>query len=669
MAWDDLPPPAKPSPSPTPKWDEEPPPKKVEPGLVEKAGRGLLENVVVPVGTFVDKYTGAPTRAAVAAIQDGANPISAFTDQFGENPELAPTGKEIAQKAGVSDTSLSDVLPSLYSETGDEWTKFQRGGLLDPTASGAAGLGVDIAADWTNLIPGAVVAKGAAQAGKGTAKAGLKAAGTAGNLGAKALDVATGTEIASKAAKATGALADVPGKAVDALQSVVSPKQSDYFGKASEVAKKIGIEPEGLPASIEFGPSSVASRLERSVREGPAGEGLLKSYGDARGKVVSAAEEGIKKAAGGVPLSDIHAGEAISTGFKDAQRKLFQDAELRYKSVAEYAPGVRVNKDAAAKFDKALEGVRRRAIGLAKRGVTGDQSAQGKALLVTVERLQNVAKGSYKQAAEQLEMLGNAAFGKSKPVLGKAQVDQKELAKLYHELSDALLDTVRKDINPEFADEIVSNNAKMSSFFKNRDQVIKVLDDPNVAPETVFKRLVQGADSKQIEALKNTLTPEQFNSVRGSYLNNLVRRNSDGEIMFGSTRNALRKEKSRLSAFFSPKEISELEDILELGDNFGPEVLSTSGTGGSNAFRGLVDGVTNGLINEKALNAIKDRGRGRGLLSAPGASRVGEVAEEVATELPSAKQSRGLLKRGPVERRLKAAQSVAPSNYNERKSR
>lgn len=48
---------------------------------------------------------------------------------------------------------LSEVAPGLFSETGEEWTKFKKGGFFDPTARGAAGLGLDVLGDPLNLIP------------------------------------------------------------------------------------------------------------------------------------------------------------------------------------------------------------------------------------------------------------------------------------------------------------------------------------------------------------------------------------------------------------------------------------------------------------------------------------------------------------------------------------
>ena len=57
-------------------------------------GKTVLTDYVVPVGEFVDAYTGAPTRQAISSFQKGEGPVEAvksFDQQFGANPNLAPT--------------------------------------------------------------------------------------------------------------------------------------------------------------------------------------------------------------------------------------------------------------------------------------------------------------------------------------------------------------------------------------------------------------------------------------------------------------------------------------------------------------------------------------------------------------------------------------------------
>lgn len=195
---------------------------------------GVLDAVMAGLKK-IDSYTGAPTRSALSAIQNDKSPIEAFGSQFGQNPDLAPTGKQIAEKAGVSGETR-------IVRTADEQQKFdqlhnpgwaasmkQVGAKYAPvtvTPSEAAGLGIDIAADWTNLIP--VV---------GQAKEAL--AGT--KMGARA--IATGEKIAAKAAESAASGAKTFGKrAVSVLFGPDMQSIERYIQRAEHVKNAKSVE-------------------------------------------------------------------------------------------------------------------------------------------------------------------------------------------------------------------------------------------------------------------------------------------------------------------------------------------------------------------------------------------------------------------------------------------
>lgn len=210
--------------------------------LLGAAGKGLL-GVAGAVGSFVDRFTGAPTRAGIGAIQDGKGimgAIPAATEQFGADPELAPTGKQIAQKAGVPDTALSEKMPYMYSEDGHGLT-MKKGGMLDPTASGAAGLVVDVAADPTNIIPGrAIVGAG----GKGLLK-GAKLAEEIPVIG-KAVSKAKNAAKEMSVAKVASTLTGVPEKEIATylkehkeVEKLISEYGSDMSGAVDKTKETI----------------------------------------------------------------------------------------------------------------------------------------------------------------------------------------------------------------------------------------------------------------------------------------------------------------------------------------------------------------------------------------------------------------------------------------------
>lgn len=158
-----------------------------EPGLLKRIGMDALDAVGQGLNKL-DSYTGAPVRSAVSELQNAHGHMlqaipkaaSAYKKQFGEDNSSAPTGKELAQRAGVSDKALSDVLPGMYSETG-EGLPLKKGGFLDPTASGTAGMVLNVATDPLTYLPAKKIAEGVKAGAKkllpGLAKVGEAATG------------------------------------------------------------------------------------------------------------------------------------------------------------------------------------------------------------------------------------------------------------------------------------------------------------------------------------------------------------------------------------------------------------------------------------------------------------------------------------------------------------
>lgn len=115
-------------------------------------------------------YAGGLSRTALAN-SPGAILMEKLTGLQISNPKdlkralkgEAPTGAEYLERAGVPQgPSLSDVVPSAYSPSGEEWLKLQKGGWADPSARGAAGLAIDTVTD-----PLSYVSLGASGAAKG----------------------------------------------------------------------------------------------------------------------------------------------------------------------------------------------------------------------------------------------------------------------------------------------------------------------------------------------------------------------------------------------------------------------------------------------------------------------------------------------------------------------
>lgn len=223
-------------------------PEGVEPSLGDKAKDMALSGLQwagEKYQKYVDPYTGAPARTAIYAAQQGKDPFMSYQQSFGKDGMMAPTGKMIAQKAGVPDTSLSAVIPSMYSEKG-EGNTLKKGGLLDPTASGAAGLGIDMAADPLNVIPfGEIVEAGgklakAARLDKAATKVVSKGSGLLSGVNSEAVDrlIQRPTEVLASGEK--GRAFDIAEKGREELMGRNAVEQGKISNARKEFAQKFG---------------------------------------------------------------------------------------------------------------------------------------------------------------------------------------------------------------------------------------------------------------------------------------------------------------------------------------------------------------------------------------------------------------------------------------------
>jgi hypothetical protein len=125
-------------------------------------------DVISGAGKALDSVTGAPTRAALGAMQKGESMTEAFGKQFAEDPEQAPTMEQL----------------------------FENDPVTAPYSKGALPFAAEMVADPSNLIPGKA------------ALSGLMAAGIIKKAG-KAAKVAKGVEEVGKVAKATDEALDM----------------------------------------------------------------------------------------------------------------------------------------------------------------------------------------------------------------------------------------------------------------------------------------------------------------------------------------------------------------------------------------------------------------------------------------------------------------------------
>lgn len=587
-----------------------------EPGFLASIGQGIVK-----AGQFVDSYTGAPTRSAIGAAQEGKNPLSAFVSQFGGDPTLAPTGKQIAERAGVS-TEESIVNTADQRQAFDERYNpglaaliKKSGGYQDQKSfspAGMIGLGIDASADLTNIIPGAFIARNLVRGGAKGAEMLGRGVKTTVNAAADAAKTSKVGNAVVETAKATKA----------ALDDIFKPKQADDFMRWVDVAQRNGIDPTSLPESIEFGQGSVVSRVARSVREGPVGQADMERFQDGVLQVNNAVDRKVINIGGGLPLNDIEAGDVIRKGFDDSVDELFNKVDFTYNSVIQQAPGAVITPDAYAKLTGKINELESFAQGQLAGAITKSEAEQAKQLLRAVNGLRkrfsdkDAAAGTFgtlRQLYEAMAPIGRHAFKKGGTSLADVPVDQKKFQEMYFAMREAFINSTATQLGDDVAQALVDSNQQITMFMKNKEPIAKMLENKQLAPEKLFKSLISGGDTTKIQALREMLTPEQFNQLKGAYLESLITRNSDETINFGALRTRIQKNRSIISNLFEPDEIREVAELVLLGEKFGPAVLSTSGTGGSNIFRNLLEGVQSGATNRTTLDLMKQSARQRGL--------------------------------------------------------
>jgi len=657
--YDNIPPP------PRGKYDDIPPPPKSgsasDPGISgamdqfkDMAG-SAVSTVAAPfawVGEKWDRAAGAPTRSGIMETIKTGSPykgLMAAGDQLSKfDSNSAPSGKDIAQKLGLGETSLSDVFPDAYDEEGTGF-RLKKGGLLDPTASGAAGTAIEMGADIGNVLPLVEGAKLAGKAGLATGKGLIKGTEYLGAGLRNVADVASGEiKAGTKIQQAGQAVATPVKKIAGMFSNEVSPK----FAKAVEIAQKNGIDPELLSDDIKYGQKKFISRARRFLNEGPMGEDLLEQHQRGAQQIAKAIE---KKTSAASPIEfydDAEAGNHLVESLKNARDTLIGDDDLTYRKVTKFAPGLYVNKESAAPLESFLSGMESRAKGLQRRGIL-DQQGVGKDMQKIVDSVRSNFQGdkvSYKRLLDQMQYVGQAAF-KDAPVLGKMPVAKKELQDLYFKMRDSLLDTVKRDVNPDFAKEIIQNNEKMSEFFKNQKTLQSAFDEAN-APEKILNQVVYGTDSVKNRALTQMLAnnPDTLNAMKSQYLKKIIgTADENGVLSFKKIRSNIEREKTRLGLFLNREEIKDLTDLADLGVSHGYDVLSHSGTGASAAVRDI--GSPTGLLRQGAIRKGYDMAKRGGIPSTsaiiPGGVKTAEQAAAaglIGAPAPSLlEQAKGLL--------------------------
>jgi hypothetical protein len=313
------------------------------------------------------------------------------------------------------------------------------------------------------------------------------------------------------------------------------------------------------------------------------------------------------------------AGNYLVKSLDDATKTFFDSMDITYDKLLASSPGMKMTPQSMKNIDSALNGVEKFAKGRVARGI-GSQRAEATELLKAVQNIRN-SNGSMKQTLEALRNIGEEAYKSSNSMASanRLPIDVKNMRKLYSDVRKEILSTVKTKYGPKVADGLEANNRMIEEFLGEKSIIGQVINRKNIAPEDVFKTLIENGNTKEIEALTSLLPKDSVNSLKGEFLRSLIKKNADDFILADTTISNFKKKSDIIGKLFSPDEIQEIDGILRFQKRLGRPVMSTSATGASNAFNNLMNEVKGTLVNETTIEAMKKQANKIPL--APGQSR------------------------------------------------
>lgn len=180
----------------------------------------------------------------------------------------------------------------------------------------------------------------------------------------------------------------------------------------------------------------------------------------------------------------------------------------------------------------------------------------------------------------------------------------------------------------------------------------------SVADENLLKKVF--SDSNRAKSLELMVGPEKFQELKASYLKNLIKPTASGDINFSQLSRELKKREGFLSQITNPEEIKSLQDLAQLGSDYGGAILSTSGTGASMGFKDLLDGLARGVVSEKTVNKLKEMARKNGINPAKITRKNLESGQVNLDMFPELRRFLGY-RPSAVGQRSKIMQSLSPT--------
>jgi len=539
------------------------------------------------IGSRIDSFTGAPARAAIGAAQRGEGllgAVKAATKQFGADPDTAPTGREIAVTAGVSEEKASFPFRSFDGKPVS----------IGVSPADVAGFAVDVVADPTNFIPGTTILKGGFKGGV----LGIKGSGK----GAAVVGKAVTPKAVQKAVGDTTAV----------LKKFFNPKVAEDFDELVKIAQKAGLRAEDLPEAAEFGPTSLISRSSVARRAGPLGELEAEKWLENLSKVRDAVGGKLREIGGGNVLSRPEAGSLIRQSYDRAVDNVMASIKTSYNKIGDANPGLKLKPNAEAKLESVLSGFEEKANQMLSDKLTNLDQVQAEGILNAINTIRD-AGGDYQSLVNRMRNIGKVAF-ESKYARLDTPPDVKAFGQIYGAVRESLFDTVKSlKGGKNLSEQLAKDNAKISELFRESSIVGRSIADPKMSDEKLFQSLVL-ADTRKVQALKNILAPEVIQALKASSIQSMIERLADADsFSFARLKSSMRQKQDVLKELFDPDELAGIGEFITLGERFGASPnISAPAAGISGAFKDLVTQVPNEAVNAGLVDGLKNIARGKG---------------------------------------------------------
>lgn len=550
--------------------------------VIEYLDAPMKEAAMIPKRIFkADSLAdvGQALYEPVRQLEDSSDPSMQWNEVFKEYsvPDVnLPAAMALAQQSQnpYAPKELMDELKTQMLEPGTTMSL--------PNIAGAA---TEMAVGGKGLEAGLKVLKGAA-------KYGAKGAG-------HVTDMLTGSPMTSNLGKQMAqTVKDTGSEIADISRKFGNPKlvnTKEFFDgeKANIVDEVFG---KDVPNVVKYTGDSEIVKMEKKLQSSADyGGEYAKKHNDSINKVwdyVKEIPQKIVKATKlGRPLDEREAGNFLIQQYNAVKNAVINKADFTRASIIQQLDEIPnptfleklMGKSGYPPITASSKKTINDRVKLLTDKVVAMKIGKNNPLAQQLDELKNIMKDvdSIKDIRElqlRIKSVAELAFNIDSPFNPQ---DKKSLEQLYFAMTNAFTDNVKHYFGDDIAKSLVKNNEELSKFFKRTNKIDSYLyerSQTKLSPEAAFKDLVEKGNSKELEQLIETLTPEDIDVLRASYLNNKLFHKE--ALEFGDDivspnwqqiANNLNKD-TAFKVLLKPEEQNRILNALALGNRVGKPI-------------------------------------------------------------------------------------------------